>query len=95
MSSAFELILIESMVIYGSYNVSQRDAVNDFVEYCKKYGEYIEYNANNFMPTSCTISYSINNDDDKPMMIMLVGNITTDMCKEIEEKLKVLFRKGL
>lgn len=95
MSSTFELVLIQSMAIYGSYDVSTRDAVNDFVDYCRKYGEYNEYNSNHFMPTSSTVSYSINNGDDKPMMIMLVGNITTDMCKEIEEKLKVVFRKGL
>jgi hypothetical protein len=97
MSSAFEIILIESMVIYGSYNVSQKDAVNDFVKYCKKYGdvEYSKYNPYMLMPTSSTVSYSINNGDDKPMMIMLVGNITIDICKEIDENLKVLFRKGL
>jgi hypothetical protein len=65
--------------------------VNDFLEACHKYGGDNEYNPNKLMPTSSTVSYSINNGDDKPMMIMLVGNITIDMCKEIEEKLKALF----
>lgn len=80
------------MDIYGTYNVSTRDAVNDFVELCKQYGGDNEYNANKFISTSSTASYSINNGDDKPMMIMLVGNITNDIYKEIDEKLKASFK---
>ena len=87
MSNDFEIIIMESNIVYGYQTVTSDKAVEKFIEICT---ENIPENVETkFHFTKMTLSLAEYSDYRKPVTIILVGNIT----HEINSKIRNILRK--
>ena len=86
----YEIVVFENHSVYDGDYVSPNNLINIFVGYCKKYINpiIIEKEYTEFLWGHTYVSYKDNSGNDKPIMIMLIGNISLQMRCEIQLALK-------
>jgi hypothetical protein len=90
----YEIVVFEYNSMYDSDTAdSSEKALMVFVEMCRKYvsPEYVAQNEAHFDSGDMFLSYADRSGGDKPMLILLIGNITGDMTSNAEEMLKKLY----
>ena len=89
--SSYEILAFENHSLYDSVYVNtDADVVNAFVKMCRRYvnPEYNTEEEVRLTKTKMTISYRDSGGNDKPTMVQLIGVITDELYKTIQEKLK-------
>jgi hypothetical protein len=90
----YEIVVFEYNTIYDSCEADSSDkAMTMFVEMCRKYvsPEYVQENETRFDAGHMFLSYADHSGGDKPMLVLLIGNITEEMESTAEEMLKKLY----
>ena len=82
----YEIVVFENHSVYDGDYVSPDNVINVFVSYCKKYITPIEIEKEytEFSWGHSYVSYKDNSGNDKPIMIMLIGQISLEMRCEIQ-----------
>ena len=86
MSTEFEIIIMESNIVYAYQTITADKAVEKFIEICaENIPENVEMKCHF---TKMTLSLSEYSDYRKPVTIILVGNITPEITLEIRNILR-------
>ena len=89
--SSYEILAFENHSLYDSVYVNtEEEAINNFIKICRRYvnPEYNPKEEVRLTKTKMTISYRDSGGNDKPTMVQLIGVITDELYKTIQEKLK-------
>jgi hypothetical protein len=81
----FEIIILESNMLYGCQTVKSENAIEKFVELCRD--NVPETSQIKLDHTKKIICYSEQSSYHKPITIMLIGNITSDVVSVIRQLL--------
>ena len=90
----YELLVFECNSLYHSKtSESQDNALTMFVELCREFisPEYVAENQTSFDSGSLYMSYADRSGGDKPMLVIMIGTITDEMCSRAQETLKKMY----
>jgi hypothetical protein len=90
----FEIVCFENQDVYHKYSVSN-DIIDTYIKQCV---EYINPSDVNQDSTSISygkmfFSYADRSGSDKPMLVMLIGSITSEMRIKIQDRLNTIYMK--
>lgn len=86
MSTEFEIIIMESNIVYSYQTITSDKAVDKFIEICNEnIPENVETKCHF---TKMTLSLSEYSDYQKPVTIILIGNITPEITLQIRNILR-------
>ena len=90
----YEILAFEHNSMYDIQHAeAPEEALKLFVEMCCMFvrPEYVEKNQTSFDSGHLYMSYADHSGNDKPMLIMLVGNITDEMVSDARAALDKLY----
>jgi hypothetical protein len=93
-SSHYEIVILECTDVYGTWDVSSDNVVQEFIDLCRKYVNPEDVNREDvcLSNTRNLISYSDISGNDKPRTVMLIGsNIPFKIYEEIDDKLEEFY----
>jgi hypothetical protein len=89
----FEIIVFENHCYYDGDIYDNTNVIEKYINVCKHYvnPEYVSEKEAYFTYGKLFVSYSDHSGGDKPMNVILVGEITEEMRGTIQEKLKKFY----
>lgn len=94
MDNSFEIIVFENRTIYDTKDITTETCIEDFINMCTKYidPKYVSLGEVDLDDGKMFIIFSELSEDDKPMMIMLIGKITKEIFENITTKLEKIYK---
>jgi len=92
--SSYEILVFEGRSLYDKADTSsEKEAITHYMQMCRRYvnPEYNTEEEVRLTKTKMTIFYTDSGGNDKPMMVQLIGVITDELYKTIQENLKRLY----
>ena len=91
----FEIVVFENHSCYDGEICDDTNVIEKYIDLCKHYvkPEYVSEEEAFFTYGKLFVSYSDHSGGDKPMNVILVGEITEEMRGTIQEKLKKIYIK--
>ena len=89
--SSYEILVFEGRSLYDTaHTSSETEAIRQYIQMCRRYvsPEYNPKEEVSLEKTNMAIFYTDCHGTDKPMMVQLIGVITDELYKTIQEKLK-------
>lgn len=91
----FEILAFEYQDLYDAEDTNLSNVIKTFVEFYKKYFIYSEVPKEyiSFTSGKSFISYGDKSGGDKPIMLMLIGNLNGTLINEIKLEIEKLYEK--
>ena len=93
MISKMEVVVFENHSVYESEKVTDDDAVDLFIEMCRRYvsPEYLPKEATYLYNGNTFVTYTDISGGDKPMMVMIFGISQSDIFPNIQKGLQQMY----